>query len=252
MTNPDPQPAPSFPPFTSRFHTRIHRLTLETSPSRTIDLLAPADPDTLLDDAVTEARYQADNYLPYWPIIWPSGLILATKILSDLTSPPALPDSQSKIENRELKIPSRAIELGSGLGLAGIAAALRGWHVTFTDYDPEGILFAHHNALRNGIPESHIRALHMDWRAPINEQFPWVIASDVLYERRLHPLVLSAIKSLLAPGGTAWVSDPQRTSAEDFPLTAAAEGFKVTTTNLQGTNFTGGPQPAQLYVLTRT
>ena len=38
-----------------------------------IDLLAPVDPDALLDDPAVEERYKADNYLPYWPIIWPSG-----------------------------------------------------------------------------------------------------------------------------------------------------------------------------------
>ena len=237
-SNPSP---PSDHPPASRFPTRIHRLTIATDPARTIDLLAPVDPDALLDDPIVEQRYKADNYLPYWPIIWPSGLMLAAKILTDAGSPPAPPDNS----------PPRAIDLGCGLGTAGIAAGLRGWHVTLTDYDPEAVEFAAYNAIHNGVPPERIRAIHMDWRAPIAETFPWVLASDVLYERRLHALLLDAVLRLLAPGGTAWVSDPERTSAQDFPLAAVERGFRVSTINMEGESFSGGKQRGQLYVLTR-
>lgn len=241
------KPAP-ITPLTSRFPTRIHRLTVPLGleggerQTRTIDLLAPVDPDALLDDPIVEQRYKADNYLPYWPIIWPSGLMLAARILTENTSPPVTPPGGGT---------PRAIDLGCGLGTTGIAAALRGWHVTLTDYDPEAVEFAAHNALRNGVPPERIRGLHMDWRDPIQETFPWVLASDVLYERRLHPLLLGAIQKLLAPGGQAWVSDPQRTAAEDFPLHALNHGFKVQTYNMEGESFSGGKQAGQLYVLTR-
>ncbi|HVS71257.1 MAG TPA: methyltransferase [Phycisphaerae bacterium] len=230
-------------PFVSRFPTRIHRLTVpigDAGRTRTIDLLAPVDPDALLDDPDTLQRYRADDYLPYWPIVWPSGLMLASRILSESSSPPAAPPQDA-----------RCIELGCGLGSTGIAAGLRGWHVTFTDYDPEAVLFAAHNAQRNAIPPDRVRALHMDWRSPVPETFPWVIASDVLYERRLHPLLLSAISKLLAPTGQAWVSDPNRTAAEDFPLHAVEHGFKVKTTHLEGESFAGGKQSGQLFILTR-
>src|SRR5437762_2574686 len=91
------------------------------------------------------------------------------------------------------RFPTRIHRLACAVGTTGIAAALRGWHVTFTDYDPEAVQFAAHNAQRNGIPEERVRAIHMDWRSPIAEKFPWVLASDVLYERRLHPLLLDAV-----------------------------------------------------------
>jgi len=223
----------------SRFKTRIH--ILEVAGTQ-IQLLAPADPDALLDDPIVEQRYQADNYLPYWPIIWPSSLMLAERILTEEGSPPMAPAGVAM---------PRAIELGCGLGATGIAAAKRGWHVTFTDYDPEAIEFAAHNALRNGIPAGQIATSHMDWRTPVAEKFPWVIASDVLYERRLHALLLHAIDALLTTKGVAWISDPQRSSAEDFPLAALEAGFKVVSMNLMGKNFADQPQAGTLYVLTR-
>ena len=233
----------SFTQLASRFPTRIHRLEIKHPAGgeragevvRVIDLLAPVDPDALLDDPVVEQRYKADDYLPYWPIIWPSGLMLAGKILTGEGSPPGVAEGVGGAGG------ARAIELGCGLGTTGIAAAWRGWHVTFTDYDPEAIEFARHNALRNGVPAERVRGLHMDWREPVKETFPWVLASDVLYERRLHPLLLGAISKLLerSKGAEAWVSDPQRSSAENFPLAAVEAGFKVETRNLEGENFAG-------------
>jgi len=240
--SPEPVPTPlTGETLASRFPTRIHRLACA---GRTIDLLAPVDPDALLDDPIVEQRYKMDNYLPYWPIIWPSGLMLAARILTAEGSPPELPGGADG--------EGRAIDLGCGLGTTGIAAGLRGWHVTLTDYDPEAVQFATHNAARNGIPPERIRGIHMDWRAPIAEKFPWVLASDVLYERQLHPLLLNAIETLLAPGGEAWVSDPQRTAAEEFPLRAAERGFGVQTIFMEGESFAGGRQEGQLYILRRT
>ena len=203
-----------------------------------MDLLAPVDPDALLDDPLVEERYKADNYLPYWPIIWPSGLMMAARILMEQGTPPGLPAEGE-----------RCIELGCGLGTSGIAAGMRGWDVTFTDYDPEAVQFAVHNALRNGVAAERVRGIHMDWRDPVDETYRWVLASDVLYERRLHGLLLGAVRKLLSPGGVAWVSDPQRTAAEDFAVEAVAAGFGVTTVNMEGESFSGGRQAGQLYIL---
>ena len=214
--------------------TRIHLLA---TCAGQVQLLAPANPDALLDDPETHARYKADNYMPYWPVIWPSSLMMANYILSATSAPPVTTPGQT----------ARTIELGCGLGLAGIAAAQRGWEVLFTDYDAKAVEFAEHNALRNGIPSQLVRTAPMDWRAPVAEKFTWIIASDVLYERRLHPLLLGAIEALLAPGGVAWVSDPQRRSAEDFPLEAVSAGFAIKAEPLEGKDFAGQPQCGTLY-----
>jgi predicted nicotinamide N-methyase len=232
----------------SRFRTKLHVLEVG---GRRLELLVPEDPDALLDDPVVRQRYQADDYMPYWPIIWPSGLMMAARILQADTVPPAWhPGGPVALTPAAPAAPARAIELGCGLGTTGIAAAWRGWHVTFTDYDAEAVSFARHNALRNGVPAARVRAVHMDWRQPIAELFDWVIASDVLYERRLHALLLGAIRALLATRGTAWISDPHRTSAEDFPLAAVEAGFRCAAVELEGKNFAGGPQPGTLYQLT--
>ena len=228
------------PPLQSRYPIRLHELT---AGAHRLDIFAPADPDSLLDDPTVEARYQKDNYLPYWPVIWPSSLMLAEHILNSQDSPPTWPMQSAA--------PPRAIELGCGLGIAGIAAAKRGWHVTFTDYDPEAVDFAAFNANCNHIPADLVQARHMDWRDPIHERFDWIIASDVLYERRLHSILLHAIDQLLAPQGVVWISDPQRNSAADFPPYAVEKGFRVANSVLQWTGPSGVNSDADLLVLRR-
>ena len=214
--------------------TRRH--VLEIGGQR-MELIAPDQPDALLDDPVVEQRYRLDNYMPYWPVVWPAGLMLAQAILTGTGSPPVPPSQGGAV-----------LELGCGLGAAGIAAGGRGWHVTFTDYDAGAIAFAKRNALLNGIPPDRMDALEMDWRKPLGKKFPWIIAADVLYERRLHPWLLDALGQLLAAGGCAWISDPLRNSAQDFPLAAVAAGFACTAMPLERCE-QGLMQNGTLYIL---
>jgi hypothetical protein len=43
-----------------------------------------------------------------------------------------------------------------------------------------------------------------------------ILAADVLYERRLVPLVCELIQRMLAPGGQALLAGPYRVATEDF------------------------------------
>jgi predicted nicotinamide N-methyase len=199
-----------------RHPTRIHIFQFG---SQGIKITAPADPDALLDDPEAEKRYATDQSLPYWPVIWPSSLMLADQIFS--FGIPADTDGQ----------PRRVLELGCGLGIAGIAAGLIGCRVTFSDYDRDAILFADHNARSNGL--QHYSTRMMDWRRPDNDLFNWIIASDVLYERRLHEILINLMDQMLAPDGEVWMTDPQRTAAADFPLLAASHGYRCSSTEVK-------------------
>src|SRR5271170_284007 len=146
----------------SRYPVRMHDRDVGTTK---LKILAPADPDSLLDDPIVEDRYRADNYLPYWPIIWPSAMMIAAHILHENSLAPT--PRQGAV----------AMDLGCGLGIAGIAAGLKGWCVEFTDYDPEAVQFAAFNARGNGIPAERFAAYQMDWRQTVQKQFDWLIAS---------------------------------------------------------------------------
>ncbi len=225
-----------------RFETIVHEVDIA---ARKVLIEAPKDPDSLLDDPIVQERYKADNYLPYWPILWPASIMMARRILghepADGTSP--------RVPQKELG--RQAIELGCGLGVAGIAALCGGWDVTFSDYDPDAVGFASHNARLNQLSAAQCRGITMDWRQPLNESFDWIIASDVLYESRLQPLLLGAIEKLLKPTGTAWISDPGRNCAEDLAVHAAAMGFRVAAYSLPPDEVAGIRPNGRLYVLSR-
>src|SRR4051812_50149306 len=73
-------------------------------PSAELRVLRPRDSEELLD----EEAFDREEFLPYWAELWPSGVALARDVSS-----------------RSLR-GARTLELGCGLGLPSMAAALAG------------------------------------------------------------------------------------------------------------------------------
>ena len=62
-------------------------------------------------------------------------------------------------------------ELGSGIGLTGIAALLRGAEVTFSDYLPDALESAADNVKINGLSSERASFLVMDWEDSVTSSF---------------------------------------------------------------------------------
>jgi predicted nicotinamide N-methyase len=172
---------------------------------RDLALLRPRDAEALLD----EEAFEREEFLPYWAELWPSSLALARAI-----------------GTRALH-GARTLELGCGLGLPSLAAALAGGRVLATDWSPDAVAMTARNARRN---EVTLDTLACSWAAPepLLERGPWdlVLASDVLYEARNGEALLALLPRLLAPRGEIWLADPGRPAADPF-LAAAATEFDV-------------------------
>jgi predicted nicotinamide N-methyase len=166
--------------------------------SRDVAVLRPRDSEALLD----ESAFEQEEYLPYWAELWPSGLALARAIAG-----------------RALR-GARTLELGCGLGLPSIAAALAGGRVLATDWSVAALEFTRENADRAG---AVVETLACGWSepGPLVERAPWdlVLASDVLYERRNVDLLLALLPRLVGRGGEVWLADPGRP-----PLAAFLDG----------------------------
>jgi predicted nicotinamide N-methyase len=163
---------------------------------QTILIDRPADSDRLLDDPSVADANRRDDYMPYWADIWPASRMLAKAIFRERWT-------QGSLE---------AIELGCGLGLAGIAALKCGQRVTFTDYDLTALRFAQRNATLNGC--IHFCAEPLDWRRPPTwPQVPIIFGADVAYEARLIVPLVETIRQLLLPGGICLLTDPDRKPA---------------------------------------
>jgi len=120
--------------------------------------------------------------------------------------------------------PVRVLDVGCGLGLAGIAALARGLRVTFSDVDETALKFAADNAGLNGFTD--FQALLLDLRSPPdNVKYPVVIGSDLMYEERLVDPLVGLLRAVLATDGVCLITDPDRTPARLFRWKLAAAGF---------------------------
>ena len=159
-------------------------------------------------DALVTAESDADR-LPYWAVLWPTAEQLATRLLAERSW-----------------VGVEVLELGCGPGLTGLALAAAGASVTQTDLFPEAVALAQANALENGL--HHLQYAAADWRDwPFRQGWPVIVASDVTYERAVHPALLQVLAAALAPGGMAHLADPGRPMSLDFFARAEQEGWRV-------------------------
>jgi predicted nicotinamide N-methyase len=179
--------------------------------NRAFAIERPGESDRLLDHPYVLAAFAADEYMPYWADLWPAARMLAKAVL-----------------RQSWPVGARALEVGCGLGLPGIAALARGLRVTFSDYDGTALHFAARNARLNGFDD--FETIQLDWRRPPESlRVPVVLASDLLYElRNVEPLV-GLIKKVLLPDGVCLLTDQDRVPSHLLRETLAAEGLPFTT-----------------------
>ena len=173
-----------------------------------VRVVRPRDSEELLE----EEAFEQEELLPYWAELWPSSVALARAVGA-----------------RSLRGAS-TLELGCGLGVVSIAAALAGGRVLATDWSAAAVDFTTGNAERNGV---QLETAVVDWAEPeaIVERGPWqlVLGSDVLYERRNVDQMIGLLPRLVRPGGEVWIADPGRETSMDFLARAARDWRRRTT-----------------------
>ncbi|WP_432561882.1 class I SAM-dependent methyltransferase [Kineococcus sp. SYSU DK003] len=188
---------------------------------RALRLRMPRDLEALF----TEEAFERDEFVPYWAELWPSALALAD-VLADRGPGP------------------RTLEIGCGLGVPSLVAALAGYEVTAADWSPDAVSVLRGNAAANG---AALTVAEWSWTtdpAPLTPPFDLVLAADVLYERRNVEPILAVLPALLAPGGEVWIADPGRLPTPEF-LERAADHWAV------GRVEHGGPPAVTVHRLTR-
>jgi predicted nicotinamide N-methyase len=153
---------------------------------RTVNIFTPASIDRFIDTD------DAMHNFPLWTKLWEASGILAS-YLYDLP-----PDPQKTM-----------LEIGCGLGLVGISAAMAGHRVTMTELNPDALNFAGANAAANGCPELPIDRL--DWNAPqLEGRFDYVVGSETVYKTDDIDGLEGLFDRYLSPGGTIILAEGVR------------------------------------------
>jgi predicted nicotinamide N-methyase len=140
-----------------------------------------------------------EEYPPYWAELWPSSVALAQAVVA------AKPAG------------ARVLELGCGLGLPSIAAAVSGAHVLATDRSADALGFTTYNAALNGV-SVEVGVCAWAHPEPVLARAPWdlVLAADVLYRHSGLADLDDLLPRLVGGTGQVWLADPGRPPAAAF------------------------------------
>ncbi len=180
---------PSLDKFKAAYDTEIVELAVGGRPfrfhvPRTIDRFI--DPDDPLRN------------FPLWSKVWEASLLLASK----MASRPVGPDE-------------RLLELGAGLGVAGLVAAAFGHDVTLTEYDPHALAFLEANRHENGCRQAGIRRL--DWHRPdLDGRFDVILGSELIYKESDFEAMRSLLRALLKSDGEIHLAGEIRQTNKAF------------------------------------
>jgi predicted nicotinamide N-methyase len=153
------------------------------------------------DALIREVRTTADlDHFPYGLMLWASAVGLAARL----------------VEEQSLVSGKRVLEIGAGIGFAGMIARSLGANLTQTDYQSDALTLCRLNAELNEIDGIEWRLA--DWRdlPPDLTDFDVVLGADVLYERALHADLATIFPRLVAPNGLVLLADPLRPQALEF------------------------------------
>jgi len=177
-------------------------------PCEPVDLYALADADRAIDAvALLRERVIADP--PYWALVWTGARAIAAAV----SSMPAAPAGS-------------VLDLGCGLGFAGIAAARRGAAVTFGDYLEAPMEFVRASLARLHL--EHCRAGLADFTSADDdgERHDLILAADIVYDPAHYRPLAEYLDLHLAPGGTILLTESLRADASVFLDGLLARGFE--------------------------
>jgi 2-polyprenyl-3-methyl-5-hydroxy-6-metoxy-1,4-benzoquinol methylase len=214
----------------AQYETQEYRIPVA---GRMLRVLGPKYPHALNDEPRYRQSSEADGYKPTWAQPWPAAVMLAEHVIASVSASAESRDGLRADHDSSggKAFPHRAcppspqsvLELGAGLGIAGLALAMAGFRVVITDYDEDALLFVRASAALNAVELHDVRRL--DWRQPPAERFPLIIGSDIVFEKRHHAALAALLAACLEPDGRAFFSDQNRTAADAFPHVLAAVGF---------------------------
>jgi predicted nicotinamide N-methyase len=172
-----------------------------------VRLLAVSDLADYVDSATLLSDPSAPEP-PYWAHLWTGSRALARQVVASTAC-----------------AGQRVLDIGCGLGLVGVAAALRGATVVAMDTAFAALRFVTASAQLNGC---EVYPVQTDLRAPgVRGFFDLCFAADVTYEPVLQVALADFLAAHLAPAGRAWCAESVRTFDRAFHDRCRSRGLAV-------------------------
>lgn len=154
---------------------------------KVLECIQIADMEDYLDRLVETLEGQKGvEALPLWAKIWPACL------------PMAMYMQRQTPQNED-----RVLEIGAGLGVAGMFAGLRGFPVVISDIHPDALVFARINVLHNALADT-VQVRYVDFTADEHHGvFSHIIGSEVLYRESVYSALLHFLRSHLPSDAAA-------------------------------------------------
>lgn len=160
-------------------------------------------------DALLDGIFEIEH-VPYGFLLWESAVALA----------------QWLAQRGEQLRGKRVLELGAGVGLAGLMAQALGAAVWQTDHRADLLVLAEQNARQNGVPLP--QQFLADWRTwDHSPQYDFILGADILYERAMHQYLAPIFRQNLVPGGQLLLADPSRPQALELIAQLETEGWHI-------------------------
>lgn len=166
------------------------RFGTETAPvtvgGKTLQIVQVRDTGRLLEAQFSRKDPLAD--FPFWARVWEASIILSHELSR-------IPPEKGK----------DMLEIGAGLGVAGLFAAAFGHKVTITDYEEDALVLAMMSAQLNQLED--IRFQRLDWLSPtLYERYHYIIGSEVLFNDRFSVPLFELLEKILAPSGVIYIA----------------------------------------------
>ncbi|GAB6036034.1 methyltransferase [Fundidesulfovibrio butyratiphilus] len=144
-----------------------------------IDVLQIEDMAAYVDRLAASSDNDHPLSLPFWAKLWPASLPMAVLLAKMRPAPASL------------------LEVGAGVGLCGLAAAMRGVRTVITDIEPEAALFIKAAILKNGLADRATAQVTDFTVDRLGQRFETVAASEALYLPHTHAGLLDFLDAHL-------------------------------------------------------
>jgi predicted nicotinamide N-methyase len=125
---------------------------------------------------------------PFWVKIWEASIVLAHHFV------------QIGLDKK-----MTVLEIGAGMGIAGLFLGAHGHKVTITDYEEDALELLQMNVELNGL--TNVSVSKLDWHNPaLTGEYDIVCGSELVYNETSIEPIIALLRRYLKPGGTVFLA----------------------------------------------